>query len=79
MPKMDGKEATHQIRTFEKEGQRPRTPIIALTAHAIPDDKAEILGYGIDDGPTKPLKRTEPIKVIPKFEPKQRKHKSLKD
>ena len=67
MPKMDGKEATHQIRTFEKEGQRPRTPIIALTAHAMPDDKAEILGYGIDDYLTKPLKRTDLIKVISKF------------
>ena len=67
MPKMDGKEATHQIRNFEKEGQRPRTPIIALTAHAMPDDKAEILGYGIDDYLTKPLKRTDLIKVISKF------------
>ncbi len=67
MPKMDGKEATHQIRTFEKEGQRSRTPIIALTAHAMPDDKAEILGYGIDDYLTKPLKRTDLIKVISEF------------
>ncbi|MGB1752974.1 MAG: hypothetical protein ACPHHU_09775 [Paracoccaceae bacterium] len=40
---------------------------MALTAHAMPDDKAEILGYGIDDYLTKPLKRTDLIKVISKF------------
>jgi len=33
----------------------------------MPDDKVEILGYGIDDYLTKPLKRTDLIKVISKF------------
>ncbi len=57
MPEMDGKEATRRIREIETRDQRRRTPICALTAHAMSGDGAEILAAGIDFYLTKPLRK----------------------
>ncbi|WP_380055295.1 ATP-binding protein [Falsihalocynthiibacter sp. SS001] len=57
MPEVDGKEATRTIREMEQRDNLPRVPIIALTAHAMPDDRAEILAAGLDDYSTKPLRK----------------------
>ncbi len=57
MPEMDGKEATRSIRALEAEQGLPRTPIIALTAHALSGDGQEILSHGLDKHLTKPLKK----------------------
>lgn len=40
MPVMDGLEATRRIRAMEEEEERPACHIIALTAHASPEDRA---------------------------------------
>ncbi|GJL94575.1 MAG: histidine kinase [Hyphococcus sp.] len=40
MPQMDGFEATRTIRKHEQQENRPRLPIIALTAHVAGDDNA---------------------------------------
>ncbi|WP_237440335.1 hybrid sensor histidine kinase/response regulator [Alcanivorax sp. DP30] len=37
MPEMDGFETSRAILKLQKEGRLPRVPIIALTAHAVPD------------------------------------------
>lgn len=57
MPGMDGKEATRQIR--QKEMNRPRTPIIALTAHALESEKQALLQTGLDDYLSKPISETQ--------------------
>jgi len=56
MPGMDGYTATKQIREMEKAaGTKSHTPIIALTAHALSEEKTRCYHKGIDDLITKPL------------------------
>lgn len=62
MPGMDGIEATRQIRTLE-QGKR-RTPIIALTAHTITEQKAELLIAGMDDCISKPVNEAQLAHII---------------
>lgn len=52
LPVMDGWEATRQIKA--NAGTRA-IPVIALTAHAMADDKAKALAAGCDDFDTKPV------------------------
>ena len=54
MPEMDGYEATRAIRQIEGFQGR-RTPIIALTAHAMDGSREASLDSGMDDQITKPL------------------------
>ncbi|MBV1895226.1 MAG: response regulator [Rhodobacteraceae bacterium] len=56
MPKMDGKEATREIRKLEAT-QGGHVPIIALTAHAMDGDSDAILAAGLDHYMTKPLRK----------------------
>ena len=55
MPGMSGLELTRQIRALERQQGRRRTPIIALTASAMPDEQAQCLANGMDDVMTKPF------------------------
>jgi signal transduction histidine kinase/CheY-like chemotaxis protein len=57
MPLMDGKEAARRIRTIEAETGAARTPIVAITAHAMEHHAREILATGVDYYLTKPLKK----------------------
>jgi PAS domain S-box-containing protein len=55
MPVLDGYAATARIRDWERATQRPRTPIIALTADAFQEDRQRCLGVGMDDFLSKPI------------------------
>jgi PAS domain S-box-containing protein len=57
MPGMDGLEVTRRIRTIEAETDTPRTPILALTAHASAEDHDACLTAGMDGFLIKPLDR----------------------
>lgn len=66
MPEMDGLEATKAIRSRESDG-RPRTPVIALTAHAMKGDREKCLAAGMDAHLSKPIRPAELDEVLEKF------------
>jgi PAS domain S-box-containing protein len=55
MPVMDGPTATREIRTREAVADRPRTPVIALTANAMAHQVAEYRAIGMDAIVAKPI------------------------
>ena len=52
MPEMDGYEATRRIRSKEKYA---RLPLIAMTAHAMADEREQCLAVGMDEHIPKPI------------------------
>lgn len=67
MPEMDGIAATRSIRTREAALGLPRKPVLALTANALADDKANCLAAGMDDYLTKPFMRRQILELIGKW------------
>ncbi len=59
MPIMDGLEATRQIRAGDGGVLNPHIPIIALTAHAMPEHRQQCLQAGMNDYLTKPIQPGE--------------------
>lgn len=64
MPGMNGLEATQLIRLKKSATE---LPIIALTAHAIADEKDEILKAGMNDYQTKPINNRQLMQCIERW------------
>ena len=62
MPEMDGLEASAAIR--KKQRGKERTPIIALTAHAMAGDRERCLAAGMDGYVAKPIRLPELIAEV---------------
>ena len=63
MPNMNGLEATAAIRKLEETGGR-RTPILALTAHAMQGDRERCIEAGMDDYMSKPIQARDLLSKI---------------
>ena len=62
MPCMDGYEATRQLRS-----QHYDRPIVALTAHALPEQLEECLVAGCNDCASKPIKRDALLALLHQY------------
>ena len=77
MPVMDGYGATKEIRDLENKLKKigdkkspdnlERTPIVAMTAHAIKGYKEKCIKAGMDDYIAKPLRRKEFLGIVDKW------------
>jgi CheY-like chemotaxis protein len=57
MPQLDGIEAAKRIRAHEASGSGRRTPILALTANTLVEDRYACFEAGMDGFLIKPLDR----------------------
>ena len=67
MPVMDGYVATREIRTWERQHQRARVPIVALTAHALSGAAQESKDAGCDGHVSKPVEKQDLVDAIARF------------
>jgi signal transduction histidine kinase/CheY-like chemotaxis protein len=65
MPVLDGLKATAMIRAHEGDG--PRIPIVAVTAHAMKGDREKFLEAGLDAYLSKPVRRDALIAILKQF------------
>ncbi|MGO2339602.1 MAG: ATP-binding protein [Psychrobacter sp.] len=65
MPRMSGHEAARQIRDIESDDNH--TPIIALTAHGLADERDKLIASGINDYVGKPISQPQLLQVLQKW------------
>ncbi len=67
MPNLNGLEATNQIRLIEYENGDKFTPIVAVTANALAEDRQRFLDAGMDDYVSKPYTEEDIVMVLKKY------------
>jgi len=67
MPGMDGRQSTEHIRAWESSKGATALPIVALTAHAMANEKRALLQSGMDDYLTKPISERQLAQVVLKW------------
>jgi signal transduction histidine kinase/CheY-like chemotaxis protein/HPt (histidine-containing phosphotransfer) domain-containing protein len=71
MPVLDGYQATQKIRDWEinQHQQTTQTPIIALTAHALDNDREKCLDAGMSDYVCKPFRKQHILDTLQQWIP----------
>lgn len=69
MPKLDGFAATKEIRCIERQLGK-RTPIVAMTAHAMYGDRERCLKHGMDGYLAKPFRPAAMFELVESFDSK---------
>ncbi|MGQ8335737.1 response regulator [Sunxiuqinia sp. A32] len=65
MPVMDGLEATLKIREFEETSNiDDRTPIIAITANTMDNDREKCISFGMNEFMAKPFDMEKLLKIF---------------
>ncbi|WP_339515802.1 hybrid sensor histidine kinase/response regulator [Pseudomonas sp. RL_15y_Pfl2_60] len=64
MPVLDGFSATELLRAWEAAGHRPRTPVVALTAHILSEHKERARQAGMDGHMSKPVELSQLRELI---------------
>lgn len=67
MPEVDGLEATEMIGTGT--GPNRHTPIVALTASALPEERERCLAVGMNDYLTKPVRLETLVSMLATWAP----------
>ncbi|UCG12092.1 MAG: response regulator [Deltaproteobacteria bacterium] len=67
MPVMDGHTATTKIREWEADNRAQKTPIVALSAHAIVEHSRKSLEAGCTAHLTKPIKKVDLLAAIERY------------
>lgn len=70
MPEMDGYTATQQIRHDLKLD----TPVVAMTAHALPGEREKCLSAGMDEYISKPIREDQLYRIIIGFTQQEQSH-----
>jgi CheY-like chemotaxis protein len=64
MSEVDGYELLRRIRNYETQVDEPRTPALALTAYARPEDRAQALEAGYQTHICKPVEPGELVAAL---------------
>lgn len=67
MPVMDGLTVTREIRKFESDKGKVRTPIIALTANAMKSDEEKCRKAGMDGYLSKPVRKQSVVSELARW------------
>jgi two-component system sensor histidine kinase/response regulator len=65
MPEMDGLDTTKELR--RREGKGRRTPVIAMTASVMEEDRQKCMAAGMDDFMAKPIQMEEISRMLNKW------------
>lgn len=68
MPRMDGYQATRAIRDYQSRENARMTPIIAVTADAMPETREACLAAGMNDFMVKPISHRTLLGVLRRWE-----------
>ncbi|WP_437881731.1 response regulator [Pseudomonas sp. LRF_L74] len=71
MPVLDGFSATAELRAWEAREQRPRTPVVALTAHILAEHKERARQAGMDGHMAKPVEMSQLRELIARWAQKK--------